>query len=578
MAAVIDPILREIIRHRLMGAVGEMSETLKRAAYTPTIYEVLDFSNALHNPAGDVVAQALGIPIFLGAMSASCRAALETFGPEGFAPGDVIICNDPHLAGGTHVNDINVIVPIFHGDRVVLFAQSKAHWRDVGGKDTGSWSADANSIFQEGLRLPPVKLAEAGRMNEALLAVITANSRLPENARGDLMAQVAACQTGERRVSELIARYGVETLATALDAILDHGERLIRAEIEQIPDGTYTAEDWLDDDGLGGGPALLRIAVTVAGGEMTADFTGTGRQNPCGIANTVLAGTVSAVRMAVKCLTDPHLPANEGCYRPIRVVAPAGTFVNAQAPAPVTVGLGAVNHVIIEAVFRALAPVLPDRVIAGSFGSINAMQIFGTDPETGRLFIHGMPYAGGWGARAGKDGIAALQGAVNGDCRNVPAEIIETKYPLRVERFSLIPDSGGPGRTRGGLGVQTDYRLLVEGAAINSALIRYRFQPYGVSGGLPGHGNVTVVDEEQHLHRVSGFSVRESALVSHRMGGGGGYGPAWQRQPERVAEDVAAGYVTRKSAARDYGVALHPDLTVDAEETNRLRAEMRGSG
>lgn len=573
---MVDPILREVIRHRLMGIVGEMSETLKRAAYTPTIYEVLDFSNALHDARGDVVAQALGIPIFLGAMSASCRSVIEAFGYEELQSGDIIISNDPHLAGGTHVNDVNLIAPLFHQGRLILFAQSKAHWRDVGGKDTGSWSPDATSIYQEGFRLPPVKLAEAGRINEPLLQVITSNSRLPDNARGDLLAQLAACRTAERRVAELLDRYGAETLQIMLDGILDHGERLIRAEIAQIPDGTYTAEDWLDGGGEQDAPIPIRVAVTVAGDELTADFTGTGPESPVGIANTVLAGTISAVRMAVKSLTDPYLPANEGCYRPISVVAPPGTCINARPPAPVTVGLGAVNHVVIEVVIKALAQALPDRVIAGSFGSINAMQIYGTDPKTGRLYIHGMPYAGGWGARFGKDGIAALQGAVNGDCRNIPAEILECKYPLRVEQYALIPDSGGAGRTRGGLGVQTDYRVLAPRAQMNTALSRYRFPPEGIGGGRSGHGNVTVVNGEVQLYRVSGYGLAEGDLVSHRMGGGGGYGPAWERGVDLVVMDVREGYVTFEAARSDYGVVLRADLSVDEAETERLRARMRG--
>lgn len=572
---MVDPILREVLRHRLMGVVAEMSETLKRAAYTPTIYEVLDFSNTLHDAAGDVVAQALGIPIFLGAMSASCRAAIDAFGPDGLRPGDAIISNDPHGAGGTHVNDVNVIVPIFHAGKLVMFAQSKAHWRDVGGKDAGSWSPDAADIFQEGLRLPPVKLFDAGRLNEALLSVIACNSRLPENARGDLFAQVAACRIGESRVGELIDRYGYDVVAGALADILDHGERLVRAEIAQIPDGTYTAEEWLDADGRDDRPVPIRVAVTVSGSDLTVDFTGTGPQNPGGIANTVLAGTVSAVRMAVKCLTDPNLPANEGCYRPIRVIAPPGTCVNAQPPAPVSVGLGAVNHVIIEAVLKALAPVLPERAIAGSFGSINAMQLYGPDPDTGRLFIHGMPYSGGWGARAGRDGVSVLQGAVNGDCRNIPVEIVETKYPLRVERFALIPDSGGPGRTRGGLGARIDYRVLCDGVRMNTALIRYRFPPWGLFGGGPGAGNATVIDEERVLHRASGVPVARGSVVSHRMGGGGGYGPAWERPAELVARDVRDGYVTPEAARRDYGVAVDAEGRLDPDETARLRSGPR---
>jgi len=574
---MLDAITVEVTRHRMIAIVDEMSETLKRGAYTPTIFEVKDFSNALHLARGEVVAQSLGIPIFLGAMPFSAKAALDAVGLDSLRPGDVLMSNDPYLGGGTHVNDINVVIPIFANGIPVLFAQSKAHWRDVGGKDPGSWSADTTSIFQEGFRIPPIRLAREGVMNAEVLELVRANGRLPKNADGDLHAQVAACKAAEARVGELLDELGWPALSEQIAAIFDHGERLMRAAIAEIPAGTYRGCSSLDSDGIEEKPVTIRVAVTVREGRIHADFRGSDPEAIGGASNTVLAGTVSAVRLAVKCMLDPDLPTNEGAYCPISVSAPPGTCVNAQAPAPVTVGFGNVNHATVEAVWQALSGVLPERTIAGTYGSIQGMQIAGVDPH-GRFFVHGQPHGGGWGARAAKDGISALMPLVNGDCLNIPVEIIESRFPLRVERYALFQDSGGPGRYRGGLGVILDYRVLHEPAAMNASLIRYRIAPAGVFGGEPGACSVTLVnpgsEAEVRHHQVSGYRLQAGDLVSHRTGGGGGYGPPVERDPELVAADVRDGYVSAGSALARYRVALIESGEVDAEATRRARGAL----
>jgi N-methylhydantoinase B len=558
MTVRIDPITVEVIRNRLISNATEMTETIKRAAYSPIIYEVLDLSNAIHDRQGNLVVQAPGIPLFLGAMPAVVNSVLDRFGIENIYPGDVIISNDPHSAGGTHVNDINMVVPIFWENELVLFANSKAHWIDIGGKDPGSWSPDAENIYQEGIILPPIKLYERGQLNETALEIIMANVRVPDYSRGDLRAQLAACRVAEKRTHEVFKRYGSETVTAAIKEIMDHGERLIRAEIEGIPDGVYRVEDYVDSDGITDKPIKVVTTVTVQGSELSVDFTGSDPQTQGAGGNCAWAGTVSAVRLAIKCLTDPDLPGNQGCYRPIKVHAPKGTCVNPLSPAAVTVGLGDVSHVIIESIFRALASALPEKTIAGMYGTVSALVISGQDPrQDNRPYIHFMPYSGGWGARASKDGISGLMTIVNGDCLNVPVEVVETKYPLRVERYEMLPDSGGAGKYRGGLGLAVEYRLLDSDANISVGLSRYKIKPYGLFGGKEGIPSVTRVTypdgTSEELFKIGGKSVPKGSLISHSCGGGGGYGSPAERDPELIKRDIQNGYITEEAARCEYG-------------------------
>jgi N-methylhydantoinase B len=471
------------------------------------------------------------------------------------------------------VNDINVIVPIFDGDRAVLFALSKAHWSDIGGKDPGSWSPDCSDMFQEGLRIPVVRLYRRGELVEDVQKLVMANVRLPDSSTGDLDAQVAACRHVTRRVEGLISEYGWPTVEAATQAILDHGERLVRAAIEDIPDGVYEVEDFADADGRTDRPVRVQLKLTVSGSEIVADFTGSDPQRIDACGNAVFAVTQSAVRLALRCFTDPELPGNEGCYRPITVIAPRGSCVNATPPAPVTTGGLDVGHVVIESVFRAMAQALPDRAIAGLYGSVCGTVLAGYD-DSGTPFAHVSPYSGGWGARATKDGINGLMTVLNGDCNNVPCEVVEQKFPIVVERYALEDDSGGPGRFRGGLGIGIDFRLQV-GGIMSTGLMRYKYPPWGLFGGGAGVGNATIVDPdtegESRHYQVAGVRLEKGQLVSLRTGGGGGYGPPAERDLELIERDLREGYVSREAAERDYGVVVADDGTV-------TRAALRQGG
>ena len=558
----VDPITREVVQNRLVSVVREMSHALARAAYSPIIYEVRDFSNVLVRPNGALVAQAEGIPVFLGAMSPALTAIFDRFTLDSMRPGDVFASNDPYAGNGTHKPDVNIVHPIFHDGEIVLFAINKAHWTDIGGKNPGSWSPDATNTYQEGVCIPPVRLYAEGAVNADLWEIILANTRMRENNEGDLLAQLGACRVAEQRVHELIDEYGWDVLDRTIDSLIDYAEAMARAEIARIPDGVYRAEDWVDSDGVLDEPFRIAVTVTVAGDEMTFDFTECPPQRYGGCGNATWASSHSAAKVAYKCATLPHAITNEGSYRPLKIVTQPGTVVHPHSPAPVT-AWGDIGRAIIEAVLDAIGQADPSRGIGGFYGNVDALAIAGTDPRSGHEYIHFSPYAGGWGARQELDGINALCPIINGDNANVPCEVIENRYPLRVERYELIEGSGGAGRRRGGLGVRTDYRVLGHEATISGSLDRYLFNPPGRSGGAPGarSGLFVVIngEGERPAHKCSGLVVPEGAVVSHRTGGGGGYGDPRERDPEMVASDLEDGYVLRDQAACAYG--FHPTAT-----------------
>lgn len=557
MLTAVDPVTREVVQNRLVSIVREMSVALKRAAYSPIIYEVKDFSSVLLRPDASVVAQAEGIPIFLGAMHQTLIPVIARYPLKEMREGDIYISNDPFSANGTHKNDVNILKPIFWAGDPVLFAATKAHWTDIGGKDPGSWSPDAASTYQEGVTIPPLRLYRAGMLNEELKEVILASTRMRESNEGDLMAQISACHTAEVRVHELLNTYGLEQTNECIDSHFDYIEAKVRAEIKKLPDGVYTGEDFVDTDGVNEDPVKITVHVTVDGSDLTFDFSDCEDQRFGAAGNAHLVNTVASCRVAMKCLLGPHVTANEGFYRPMRVVTREGSVTHPVHPAPGTVWDN-VGRAIIESIFFALAPVVPERSMAGIFGGVQALAMAGLDPQTGAPYIHIMPYAGGWGARQSKDGINALCPIINGDNDNIPCEVTEAKFPLLVERYELIPDSGGVGRMRGGLGVVTDYRILSDGAMVSASMARSRFAPPGLFDGGSGMKSTMIADadsdEPRQLPYCAGALVGKGSLISHRCGGGGGFGDPAERSRDALIADVADGYVTLEAAVRDYGL------------------------
>lgn len=556
----VDPITLEVVRAGLTSIISEMSITLKRTSYSTILREINDFSCVLFDEKGRLLAQAEGIPIFNGSMNFVIEAVCEKYPLESMKVGDIFLSNDPYTAGGTHKNDINVIMPIFWQGELVMLAANKAHHLDIGGKDPGSWSADARNTYQEGFCLPVVKLAENGNMNEQIVEILLANLRTPELSRGDFAAQIAALKTAEIRTHSWLEKYGVQLLRDSTDELLDHGERLVRAAIGRIPDGEYKAAGFADGDGVSDEPIPIAVSVKVDGSDVFIDFAGSGEQREGAAGNCHWVVTSSMTRQTIMFFTDTALGGNEGSYRPIHISAPVGSVYNPQYPAPVTTGMGNMGTRLIELIFQALSDVMPNDVIGGTFGCFSCMTLGGEEPDTGGEFVHFECYSGGWGGRAGADGNSATVSLGSGDAFNIPIEVMETTSPvLLCEKFSLQERSAGPGEYRGGFGTEIDYRAMGE-AEMSIALDREKFKPYGLFGGHEGTGSELLINpgqdtEEWHI-RSSGVKINAGSVIRHRTAGGGGYGDPRKRKPERVSEDYVNGLISLEDARSIYAVAL----------------------
>lgn len=579
----VDPITLEVIRNRLIAASRDIRRTVERAAYSPVLYEVVDFSCGVLDDDANLIAETPGLPIFLANLSDAVTATYNTIGRENLKPGDVILCNDPYNGGGTHCPDIVVLCPAFFDGEIQGWAAFRGHTVDMGGIYPGGWYSNTTEVFQEGFRLPPVKLMVEGKPNEDVFRLIGANTRVPDAVLGDIRAMIAAVRTGSHRLVEIIDKYGLKVTRAAFQEILDQGERLSRAAIRRIPNGVYSAEAILDGDGNDDAPlddgVRLKITVIVEDEEVTIDFTGTDKQ--CrGPMNVPLPSTISSARYGFKIVTTPDLPNNEGFFRPLKIVVPEGSLLNPRFPAA-TAMWPTPTTTIPDLVLKALAPAIPDRVRAGHFGDSMADFIYGTDPRTGRYYVCAEPDGGGYGGKPFEDGESALFSMDLGDTYNVPAEVAEVRYPWRVERFELIQDSGGPGRFRGGLGVRRDYRILGHKAGLTVTTDRVKYTPpWGLFGGKAGRPSITVVyrhgGKEERWRKISNLPLEPDEVVSFQTGGGGGYGPPWERDPQAVLQDVINGYVSLAKAREEYGVVIDEvALKLDLEATEKLRQKLR---
>jgi N-methylhydantoinase B len=566
----IDPFTVEILKDSLVAIGDEMFVALQQTSKSTIIYEVLDFASGLIDAKGQLITQGNGVTGFLGTLTFAVRSTLEKFGPESLSAGDVIITNDPYSGGGTHLSDVSLVVPIFCDGELVAFAASKAHWTEVGGKDPGSWTTDATEVFQEGLQFPCVKLYEAGRPVQSLIDLIEANVRLPDMTLGDMYAQAASLRLGERRFQELCDKYGLDVVLGSIDALMDYGERMTLLELEKIPPGVYEAEDMIDDDGIGNGPFPVRVKITISPTELVCDFTGTHPQVP-GPVNCTETGLHSGVRTMLKAVTGPQIPVNEGCFRPLKIVCPPGTIFSAQRPAPVSTYWETMNYVT-DLIWKALAPVVPDRLTAGHFLSVCGVVVAGLHPETGDLFLLVEPQAGGWGGGLRKDGESGLMCVGDGETYLIPIEVAETRYGIVVDQFALDPTDAGAGRHRGGRGCIRDYRTAVDGLTITATFGRHKFVPWGADGGHDGSRNAVHILYEDGREVVVGKTARtqlkKGEVARLVTGTGGGWGDPRERPVDEVREDVIDGYVTPEQAKRDYGVVVDPE-TYEIREVSR---------
>lgn len=574
MTRSIDPVMVEIIRNGILATTGEMKTNLMRTAYNVIIYEALDFTVGLFDADGDTISIGLGLPMFIRGMAETVRAKIRHFGIEGIDPGDILITNDAYITG-SHLNHITLTMPIFHEGRLVAFACCMAHWMDVGGA-IGQVTTD---IYQEGLQIPILKYRRGGVVSQDIVDIIAINVRMPEIALGDLRAQMTAVTTGERRFGELLTRYGWETTQAAMSELLDQSEAEARANTLTIPDGVYEAESFMDDDGVTiGVPVPIRVRVEVRGDQMTIDLTDVADQVG-GFYNSGLATGIACAQVAYKCLTTPTIyPINDGCFRSLEVVIPPGTFISAERPAPMAWWM-TYPMTVIDTIFKALAPAIPDRVIAGHYADLTTGFAHGLSPRTGKFFMtHLSVPGGGWGAKASEDGVSATICINDGDTHNVPVEQIESRYPVLVESYALRTDSGGAGRYRGGLGAEMIFRTS-SGLSLSTTIERTRCRPWGLEGGLDGFGNVVRVEragvwaDDLPNGKLLGARLGADDRFVLAAGGGGGHGDPLRREAASVAQDVAEGYVSHAAARSLYGVALDTASgEIDEAETARLRA------
>jgi N-methylhydantoinase B len=571
-----DPLTLEVIRNALGSVADEMALMVMRSAYSPVVRDTMDYSTALCDRHGQVIAQGLTLAVQLGTFPTAMGYLLAEQG-DGARPGDVYITNDPYGYGGQHLPDIYVVKPIFVDGELEGWSATMAHHSDVGGITPGSVAVHATEIYQEGLRLPLLKLFDEGRENTTLFRIVEKNTRQPVQVLGDLRAQVAACRSGERGLTDILRRYGVETARAYMEELQHLGERLMRAELAALPDGEYGFVDWIDGVGDEPEPLRIEVSVRVEGDEMWIDFTGTSPQIDASV-NCPVGLVFAACYCAIKGIAERDIPNCEGYMRPIHIHAPEGTIVNPLLPAACG-ARGVIGYRVYDAIMGALADVRPDRVIAAGEGGPTLIAFGGY--EHGRPFVMTEVIVGTWGARASMDGLEGVSNPL-ANLSNQPVELLETDLPLEVIRYGLVPDSGGAGRFRGGLAYLREFRVLADRAVLTIRSDRRFHPPYGLFGGAPGGSSANVLVTEEGERDVPGMpmaaiGVKRGDTYLHVSAGGGGMGSPFERDPETVLADVLDGKVTAEAARELYGVALAGEpYAVDAAVTAALRAPRNG--
>jgi N-methylhydantoinase B len=577
--AAVDAITLEVLRNALYSVSDEMVAGLIRASYSTNIKDRRDASCGIYTAEGDVIAMSEfgGTPLHLGTMHPAVRTVFASWPPETFEPGDAIIMNTPYPAGPGHLNDVCVVGPIFVDGELFGLAASQSHRVDIGGFAPGSMPFGVTEHFQEGLQITPMKIMRRGVLDEHLLAFINQNVRTPEEQTGDLMAQVAANVIAQRRIEELAARHGKERLQGYFTALLDYSERRMIAGIRTLPEGVYRGEDVIEGDGIVTDDITIRVEITVRDGRFIADFSETDPQ-VLGPINCRWPSVAACVYYLLKCLVDPELPANAGAYRPVEVRTKPGTVLEAQFPAAVCNANIITTQRIVDAMLRALIDAAPERAIAACSGTMNLLNIGGFVPESGRYFNYIETYGGGQGAMHDRDGMNGVHSHMT-NTRNAPVEAIEAAYPLRVRSYGLEPDSEGPGRWRGGVGMHREFDILGSYTRLTVSSDRQKRHPWGAFGGGEATGSADIVEQLDGVRlelpsKVTMF-LKQGDHLRTVTPGGGGWGDALERASEHVAADVREGLVSTERAASVYGVVVGADGTVDAAGTTDARRRLR---
>ena len=549
----VDPIRAEVIARFLLATAEEMGATLTRTAFSPNIKERADCSTAIFDAKGEVVALAQRVPIHLGSMVGAVDEILKRFPLKDIVAGDMFVANDPYNGGGTHLPDITVIAPVFIGKRIVAFVANIAHHADVGGMVPGSEAAVCKSIYQEGVRIPPVRIMRAGQLNRDVFDIILLNSRTPDERVGDLQAQFAANTVGARSLLQLFERYGVKETESAIAAYLDFTEKRFRAAIDRLPRGRYVAEDFLDGNAEGE-VCRIRLVLTVAKGRLEFDFSGSDPQLESA-RNIPYRALLATVYTVAKSMLDPEVPANAGYYRTLEISAPQGSVVGPVPPA--AIGCRSISASVLgDVVARALSQALPDKALAGS-GPHHLYVLSGTDPRTGNYFVNYETLAGGYGARANRDGVDGVRVHASGSS-NLPVEALEHAYPFRVERYALWENSSGPGRFRGGAGVVRDYRVLADDIVVSLSSERQHVAAQGMASGEAGALGAFILNpgtpQERSLPSAAAdVRLPRGSVLRIATPAGGGYGRPEKRDPEAIRRDVREERITVDEAQRAYG-------------------------
>lgn len=566
-----DAVLTEIVRNGVLAVTEEMKINLMRTAYNMIIYEALDFTVGLYTAKGDTVSIGLGLPSFIRGMSNTIKEKIKHFG-ENIGPGDILVTNDAYITG-SHLHHFTFSIPIFHEGKLAAWSCCMAHWPDVGGV-LGGVTTD---IFSEGIQVPILKYQTAGVVNQDLVDIIRNNVRIPERAMGDLRAQIIAVTTGEKRFLELLNRYGQLPVLNAIDRIMDISEAKARAQTKAIPDGVYEAESFMDDDGVEIGKRIpIKVRVIKKGDRMTIDLSGVSPQVR-GFYNSGPSTGISCAQVAYKCLTSAtDYPINEGSFRALETIVPQGTVVSAVKPAAMRWWM-TYPMTVIDSIFKAMFAAMPDKVIAGHHADLGLAMVNGISPKDGRFFLSSVgPSGGGWGAKHNEDGMSATVCMNDGDTHNNPIEQMEAKFPLMYLKHGLRQNSGGPGRFRGGLGTE-QIIMARSGMNFNAQVDRMHCQPWGLDGGLSGMGNQVNLKQSGEIFdkftnaKVLLKRLNKGDTFTLLTGGGGGFGPPDERDPERVKNDLRQEYICKESAKKIYKVALLKSGNVDIKATKELR-------
>ncbi len=550
MTGLADPITFAVIKSAFDSIADEMAYTVMRTARSPIVRDVLDYSATLCDAEGQIIAQAKTVALHLGAVP-DAMAEVQKHYRDDLAPGDVIILNDPY-AGGMHLPDVFMFKPIFEAETLLGFAVVIAHQCDMGGRVPGSNASDSTEIFQEGLRIPPLKLYERGKRNMTLFAMIECAVRVPKLVLGDIEAQYAACRIGEREFQKLVARYGRDTVQAYVRELIDYAERLTRSAIAAWPKGIFRFEDHIDGDGFSEEPIPIRVAITVREDSVLVDFSGSSAQVR-GAINSTMSFTRSATYLSVRCALGRDVPNNAGVFRCIEVRAPEGTILNPYPPAPVA-ARALTGYRVVDTMFGALAKIVPERMPAAGEGGNTVVCIGGYDEHRTPFVVVDM-INGAWGGRPDKDGIEGVTNPSQ-NMSNTPVEVLEARAPVLIETFGYLPDSCGAGRFRGGLGLVRQYRLLAPEAILQLRADRHRFPPYGLAGGQPARccRNLLNPDgEARDLPAKVTMTIRAGDVIRHEQPGGGGHGDPALRDPAAIRRDLADGKITAAHARRFYG-------------------------